>query len=166
VFDAVLLESGKAATPELVSAMVEIYRTHKPSINLAQDALEALRELRQIATIAVISDGPITSQSRKAEALELESFADPILLTEIWGSQYRKPHPRAFQELQRHRPAHVYVYVADNPLKDFAAPRQLGWVTVRVRRPGGLYYAVENGEVTPDWEMPDCSGLPGVLARL
>ena len=64
------------------------------------------------------------------------------------------------------RPASVYLYVADNPVKDFAAPRQLGWVTVRVRRPCGLQYAVENAEVTPDCEMADCPRLPEVVAQM
>ena len=27
-------------------------------------------------------------------------------------------------------------YVADNPAKDFVAPNTLGWLTIRIRRPG------------------------------
>ena len=34
-----------------------------------------------------------------------------------------------------------FVYVADNPRKDFIAPRALGWRTVRIRRRGGEHVA-------------------------
>jgi putative hydrolase of the HAD superfamily len=166
IFDEVLCESGRQPARELISALVEVYRTHTPSIALAADASEALNAISRTASVAVVSDGPGASQSRKVEALGLDSFAAPIVLTELYGSEFRKPHPRAFEQVMHRRPASAYLYVADNPLKDFAAPRQLGWVTVRVRRPSGLHYAVENTEITPDCEMGDCSRLPEVLAQM
>jgi putative hydrolase of the HAD superfamily len=45
-------------------------------------------------------------------------------------------------------PAAGYVYVADNPRKDFLAPRALGWRSARVRRPGGEHasYTAAPGE--------------------
>ena len=158
VFNDVLSETGREPTPELVQALVEIYRTHTPSIALATDASEALPAISNFADLAVISDGPVASQSKKAAA--------PILLTETLGTGFRKPHPGAFEHVKRCRPANLHVYVADNPLKDFAAPRQLGWLTIRVRRPGGLHYAVENSVIAPDLQLADCSGLPAMLAQL
>jgi putative hydrolase of the HAD superfamily len=136
------------------------------SAALADDAKESLATLSSMASIAVISDGPIASQSRKVDALGLRRFADPLILTEIMGSAFRKPHPRAFRQVEKSRPARLHVYVADNPLKDFTAPKQLGWTTVRVRRPGGLHRKMENSDVVPDYEMADCSGLPGLLRSL
>ena len=166
VFNEVLLEAGREPAPELVSALVEIYRTHAPSIVLATDASEALSRISRCASIALISDGAPASQTRKAEALGLGAFATKIVLTDLLGSGYRKPHTRAFELVSRCLPASVYLYIADNPLKDFAAPKQLGWITVRVRRPGGVHYALENSEVTPDYEMSDCLRLTEVLAQL
>jgi putative hydrolase of the HAD superfamily len=165
-FDEVLCDSGRQPTPSLVSALVEIYRTHIPSIALAADAADALTAISGAASIAVISDGLATSQSRKVEALGLGAFAAPIVLTDLLGSEFRKPRPGAFEYVKQCRPASVYLYIADNPLKDFTAPKRLGWMTVRVRRPGGLHSVLENTEVVPDLEMPDCSRLPEVLARL
>lgn len=166
IFDEVLGDDGRQSSPELVSALIELYRTHTPSIALAPDASEALSAISSTASIAVISDGPVASQSRKAEALGLRSFAAPIVLTEIFGAQCRKPDPWAFELVRQCLPAQVYAYIADNPLKDFAAPKQLGWITVRVRRPAGLQYAMEDSGITPDWEMSDCSGLPRLFAQL
>jgi putative hydrolase of the HAD superfamily len=166
VFDHVLRDSGELPNAELISAMVDVYRTHRPSITLAADAADALNSIFPAVSIAVVSDGPPASQGRKVEALGLDSLAAPIVLTGLLGIEFAKPHPRAFQDVERRRPARVYVYVGDNPAKDFAAPKQLGWVTVRVRRPGGLHYQAENSDVTPDYEMCDCTKLPSVLAHL
>jgi putative hydrolase of the HAD superfamily len=166
IFDEVLAEFGKQPTIQLLSELVDVYRTHAPAIALAGDAAEALKAISGTASISVISDGPVASQSRKVDALGLRSLAAPIVLTGLLGAEFGKPHPRAFERVEECRPASIYLYVADNPLKDFSAPKRLGWVTVRVRRPGGLHYAVENSEITPDCEMGDCSGLSEVLAHL
>ena len=166
IFDEALRECGLAPAAELIQSLVAIYRTHKPSIALAPDADEALRTIREFAHIAVVSDGPATSQSRKAEALGLRSFADPVILTEILGNGFSKPHTRAFEQIQALRPADRFIYAGDNPAKDFQAPRKLGWITVRVRRPGGLHFAMDNVGATPDHEMSDCSALPELLASL
>lgn len=166
IFDEVLCDSGRKAHSKIISTLVDIYRTHVPSIALAPDASEALDAISRIASIAVISDGPATSQSRKVEALGLRSFAAPIILTELMGSGFCKPDPRTFELVSQCHPTSTYVYIADNPLKDFAAPKQLGWTTVRVRRQGGLHYAIEHSGITPDREMDDCSGLADLLGHL
>lgn len=166
IFNSVLQEARGESTPELVSALVGIYRAHIPAITLTEDSKQCIAALSSNTAIAVISDGPITSQSRKADALGLRKFAAPITLTEMLGSLYRKPHPLAFRQVEDARPARHYIYVADNPLKDFTAPKQLGWTTVRVRRPGGLHNLIENTEILPDFDMEDCSALPDLLRRL
>ena len=47
----------------------------------------------------------------------------PTLLRRFWGHL---------------APGGTLTYLADNPAKDFCAPRQLGWETVRFRMPGRL----------------------------
>jgi len=165
-FDAVLRECGISPAPELISALIEIYRAHIPRIELLQDALEALDWMTRAGSVAIVTDGPIASQSRKADALGLHAYAQPIVLTEVLGSEFRKPHPRAFEHVQERREAAVYIYIADNPQKDFAAPKHLGWVTVRVRRPGGLHYEAENPQAPADLEVRDCSGIPELVGQL
>lgn len=164
IFNSVLADCGLLPKPELVSTLVAIYRTHTPAISLLPDAESALVSIGKSYPIAVITDGPAISQSRKAEALGLSRFARPVLLTEIFGSDCCKPSPVAFREVERLIPARRYVYIADNPLKDFTAPAMLGWRTIRIRRPGGLHYAVENSVVKPDLELPDCAGLGRIVA--
>jgi putative hydrolase of the HAD superfamily len=161
VFNHVLAECGVDPAHEVIAALVAIYRAHVPAVGLCEDARELLTEASRRWPLAVISDGPAVSQSRKAEALGLGRFASPILLTELLGRECSKPSPAAFRKVEEGIRANRYIYVADNPRKDFFAPRELGWGSVRVRRPGGLHFGVEGGGA--EVEMGDLSGLMGWL---
>jgi len=121
--------------------MVECYRCHEPRIQLHDDAERMLDRCAGRLHLGLISDGPPAMQQRKVEALKLNARLAPIILTGSWGAEFSKPHPRAFHQVQAAwgiEPAGC-VYIADNPLKDFVSPRQLGWRSVRVLRPDGLY---------------------------
>ena len=167
IFDHALVSFGIEPAPELICGLVELYRTHEPCIQLAPDASQALQELAGRCPVAIVSDGPLASQSRKADALGLRSIASPVVLTEVFGQRFRKPHARAFHEVSTRTPAGHYVYIADNPAKDFVAPHDLGWTTVRIRRPDGLHYSVETvAGAPPDFELPDCSRLAVTLAQI
>lgn len=161
-----LRQAGWEENPKLVAAMVAMYRTHMPSIELLPDARDALHALEGFCPIAVITDGPVTSQSRKVEALAIDSIASQVIFTEMMGSQYRKPHPRAFEQVAREFSGRTYVYVADNPLKDFNAPHTLSWKTIRIRRAGSLHFDMDNSAILPDYELPDCSPLFDILKRI
>jgi putative hydrolase of the HAD superfamily len=166
IFDRVLVEAGLNARPDLIQSLVWVYRTHYPDIRLAPDAASFLGSADGLARIAIITDGPAVSQSRKIEALGLERIADPIVITERWGSEYAKPEVKAFQMVARQYESDgmSFVYIGDNPAKDFAAPRNLGWTTVRVRRPGGLHSNAPNpAGCEAELEVFDLSGLWGQL---
>lgn len=166
VFNHVLEAAGAPAHQEVVAAMVAIYRAHNPAIRLCEDALSALEWAAANGPVAVITDGPAISQTRKAEALGLHRYTSTLIPTELLGSGCSKPNPAAFQKVQEVYAARRYVYIGDNPAKDFHAPHQLGWHSIRVRRRGGLHFAAENTEIRPDREMPDCAGIPDVLREL
>lgn len=164
VFDAVLADLGAPEERGLVQALVEIYRTHRPDISLLPDARLAMDRIGAVARLAVITDGPGASQRNKVEALGLGDVADPVVVTDEHGPAFRKPSPAAFEFVMKEcgaRPAEC-TYVADNPVKDFAAPRLLGWQTVRVRRPGGLHELTASGPDV-DHEVADLGGLPELL---
>jgi putative hydrolase of the HAD superfamily len=90
--------------------------------------------------MALITDGPSTSQRAKIEALALNAAFSPLVVTAELGAGRSKPHTAAF-ELVQEALGHDkrFVYVADNPLKDFLAPNLLGWESLRIKRPSGLY---------------------------
>ncbi len=166
IFDEVLKESGVRSRPFVVERLVALYRSHPAEIRLLPDALACLQAVRNRALLVVISDGACEAQQNKVRALELEHWFDLILLTEKFGERCRKPSPILFRWVQEQfqlRPDRC-CYVADNPLKDFVAPRGLGWKTIRIRRQGGLYSTVEaSNTFGADHELPDLSRLPGLL---
>lgn len=171
-FDRLLAEKGHGNDPLLVNSLVALYRNHAPAIHILDDAEACMSQLRGLTPMAVVTDGPIESQVRKADALGVGLWAAPVIYTAALGADFGKPHPRAFalaQESHRAEPQRC-VYVADNPAKDFVGPRRLGWRTVRVRRPEGLHAkAPSRGDV--DLEVRDLRGLPrwleqeGILER-
>lgn len=136
LFDATLAKLGVAANPATIAAMVAVYRDHTPRIRLAPDARAFLTSDHGFG-LALISDGFCETQRRKVAALELSRYAfDPIIYTDDWGAEYWKPHRRAFETVEaahRGRSSH-FIYVADNPAKDFLAPHALGWATVQIDR--------------------------------
>lgn len=144
-FDRALRELG--LSEHLVPELVTVYREHAPEISLLPDARAFLERLRGERLLAAVSDGPLASQSKKAARLELERWCEPVVLTASLGGGFGKPHPRAFRliELTLGVSGDTCVYVADNPLKDFRGPAELGWHTIRVRREGGLHEALPSG---------------------
>jgi len=141
VFDKLLEELNYPDTAPMVAEMVECYRSHIPQISLYEDAEILLNRLRDGFRLALISDGPVEMQQRKVHALGLGNILDRIILTDHWGRSFWKPHPRAFQEIERTWgvSGSSCIYIADNAKKDFQAPRMLGWQSVRVRRSDGIY---------------------------
>lgn len=141
VFNVLLEELARPADLELVNSMIEVYRAHRPRIALHLDADRSLRRLAGRFKLGLISDGPAAQQGAKIEALGLRPRFDEVILTDALGEALAKPHPAAFLEMaSRLAVAHrACVYVGDNAAKDFVAPNQLGWLTVRVLRADGFY---------------------------
>ncbi|MBU0717731.1 MAG: HAD family hydrolase [Planctomycetes bacterium] len=145
---------GSPGTEEaLVRRMIETYRSHRPNISLAPDADAALTRLREKGhPLGLITDGPAVMQAAKIQALALAGRVDEIILTAELGPGFGKPHPRAFElmaERLKAAPSQC-VYVADNAVKDFVAPNALGWLTVQITRPDGVYRDID----PPDGGQP------------
>lgn len=105
------------------------YRLHSPSLNLCISAQELLKKLNDYAAgVAILTDGRSISQRLKLSALGLLNF--PVYISEEWGSE--KPDELRFNEIMNKHPASSYIYIGDNPQKDFKAPNELGWSTVGI----------------------------------
>lgn len=141
-FDMAMAALGIAANADLVAAMLAHYRAHVPAISLLPDAADFLDAGRHHYRLALITDGPGIVQQRKIDALHLDRHGiDPIIATGLWGEAYWKPHERAFRMVEdRHGiSGRRFIYVADNPAKDFIAPRALGWGAVQINRDGAVH---------------------------
>jgi putative hydrolase of the HAD superfamily len=168
IFDRVLREIGRDPTAQLIEQLVKVYRTHVPRISVLPDALDCLVRFHGTAMLALITDGPPASQRRKVRALELRRYFDVMVFTGAWGDGFSKPHLRAFQLVQSrlHPVGGRFIYVADNPAKDFIGPLALGWETVRVRRAHGLHAGTEAlPGAGADIELADLSSLHDFVDR-
>ncbi len=167
IFDRALSEMGSPADPALVASLVTRYRGHAPAITLPPDARRALIALGKEHALAAVSDGPLVCQEAKVAALGLSAWLDPIVLTGRFAEGQGKPHPRAFRAVENATSCDgaQLLYVADNPTKDFRAPRNLGWRTVRVRRDRGLYRALPHEPNEVDAVVEDLDALVALLVR-
>lgn len=150
----------RASTADLVAC----YRGHRPELVLPADSMDTLVALAgDDLRLGIVTDGPVASQAAKVAALELDRWCAPVILTASLGPGLGKPDPTAFGLVAQTwalAPERL-VYVGDNPRKDFAGPRGLGWRTVRLRREGQLHAGIE--PASPD-DAPDA--VIGVLADL
>lgn len=158
IFDAILSESRCG---ESVAPLVEVYRDHRAAITLLEDASACLNGLRGTIPCALITDGASRVQRQKVAALGLE-WMSPVIVTDEHGIEFRKPNRFAFEKMESNfgGKRSRFVYVGDNPKKDFAVPLELGWIAIRIRRPGGLHYDVPNlAGATPHFEIRDLNDL-------
>jgi putative hydrolase of the HAD superfamily len=125
------LESGCVAEIE-DAGLLEIYRYHKPSIKLLEDAKRLLDTLQGGGVkLALITDGRSMTQRNKIRALRLDAYfaPDAIYISEEQGVD--KHAPLSFRKVMRSFPeAKEFLYIGDNPAKDFTWPLMLGWTAV------------------------------------
>lgn len=150
-------ESKKPAIDELLSEIgridekercLEVYREHSPTIELYNGVAEIIKGLKSNGIkVGIITDGRVSGQKKKIEALGLDELVDDIIITdELGGIQFRKPCDIAFRIIQnRWRiPYEQIIYIGDNPAKDFTAPKKLGMRSIYFANKDGLYSHMGN----------------------
>jgi putative hydrolase of the HAD superfamily len=165
-FQKTLSALGRKPEPHILSEMRHVYRTHVPEISLPPDSTFCLDAMHKIAKLGLITDGRPFAQHAKCKQLGLPGRLSQIICTGTWGTEFCKPHERAFEtmEYQMGSPGDTFVYVADNPLKDFAAPLARNWLTVRVRRSAGLHAHRESlSQHRPHTELQDLWRFPNII---
>lgn len=167
VFDEALVFLNQTADAVLVSEMLAVYRGHQPDIMLPAESQSVLEWAERRFNLAVVTDGYASVQRLKLAALGLDLRVSCCVITDELGRDRWKPHPAGFERVMAHfpGPSQGYVYVGDNPRKDFIAPRHLGWGTIRFRRQGGEHVGAESapaGEAA--YTIDELSQLTQLLA--
>lgn len=156
--------------PEHLQILREVYRGAAAELTLFEDGAWALDHYGGKGPLGLITDGTHTVQRKKVTALALEPHFHEIVYTDALGDDraYFKPHPMAFERVAAAigAPGDRYVYVGDNPTKDFVAPNAMGWTTVQIVRDGGIHdvtKVVEGGaaqhRITSLTELPSILGI-------
>jgi putative hydrolase of the HAD superfamily len=113
-------------------SLLWLYRLHTPVIHLCESTKQVLKHFESISKVVIVTDGRSVTQRLKLRALALDHL--PVYISEEYESE--KPNLLRFERIMNDFPASRYVYVADNPAKDFIAPNALGWVTIGLRDDG------------------------------
>jgi len=126
-----------------ISELVEVYRSHKPSIQLRPGLADLLNNLtnNDSCKLGLISDGFLPAQQLKLDTLAIEGIFDKVILTEKLGRDCWKPSPAAFELIESTfaLTGENCTYIADNPSKDFLGPNQLGWHTIQLLLPDQIH---------------------------
>lgn len=120
-----------------IQLLIQLYRSHTPTLKPYEDVDETLIELRKKGfKLGIITDGFAISQNNKLKVLKLRDYVDKAIVTDELGREFWKPHPRAF-ELMKNSLGVEYeemIYVGDNPTKDFYIRSVFPIYTVRINR--------------------------------
>jgi putative hydrolase of the HAD superfamily len=136
-----------------ISDFLHWYRCHVPAISLSEGGRELLDFILASGDrVGVITDGRSVTQRNKIEALGLSKYLLPedVIISEEFGSE--KPNPRNYRYFMGRYPGAEYIYIADNPSKDFVAANGLGWMTIGLLDNGRNIHAQEQN-VTQEY-MP------------
>lgn len=160
IFDDALLRLGTTAD---VAELLTVYREHVPEITLFEDARALFERVRGKLPLALLTDGYAAVQRRKVAALGIADHFAARVFSDDEGRDAWKPSPLPYQRVMKllAQEAEEFIYVGDNPAKDFVTARALGWQTVQVRRPGAVHPITE---VSPGFEadlvIDSLTGLP------
>jgi len=138
-----------------LNKLIEIYRFHFPNINLPKESKEILEFAKNYKT-ALISDGHYIMQKNKYNALNLN--LDYPIFTDFYHT--KKPELKPFLMVMNKFKDKNYIYISDNPKKDFLAPKKLGWITIRFKNSRGIYKNIKNNA---DFEV---NSREGILEKL
>lgn len=141
IFNITLDKLGIEYDETIIKDLLTSYRSHIPSIKLHSDAISIIPKLKEKFNLALITDGSALTQRNKVQALKLNNWIDPIIYTDELGPDASKPNTIAFEKVMDHFKGtpESYMYVGDNPLKDFIPAKALGWKTLRIIRPNSEY---------------------------
>ena len=120
-----------------IQKLIEIYRFHRPNISLPISSKKILENLYKNVDISLITDGHYITQQNKFQVLGLEKYIEFPIFTDFYNT--KKPDLKPFKIVMEKFPNKRYIYIADNPKKDFIAPKKLGWKTIRFKNSKGIY---------------------------
>ena len=119
-----------------VEWMLDVYRYHAPSdLKPLPGVIETFEKLKKAGEkIGIITDGRSVTQRAKFNALGLGEFVSPqnLIISEEIGADKNTSLP--FEIIVSRNPDEsCFVYIGDNPAKDFRWPNRLGWTTVELK---------------------------------
>ena len=119
-----LREKFENVSESTVKELVNIYRNYTPRIRPFDGIPELLNFISSHCKLGIISDGILSVQKRKLDALRLTNLFDHLVFPDQWGRKYWKPHLRGFKDcsIALKIKTRSMVYIGDNPEKTLLEP--------------------------------------------
>jgi len=170
-FDVLLdkLKLEKIKKDRLVKKLVRIYNNHFPSIFLFPDSFIFLKKNKKNFKIGLLTNGKRSVQKKKIEALKIKKYFRAIFINSFFQENDLERSKSAFKYLLKKLKSSPKetIYVGDNPLRDFKAAKELGLVTVRIKRKKGeykdIFFSQEN---KADYEISNLLELEKVIKKI
>ncbi|WP_299122863.1 HAD-IA family hydrolase [uncultured Winogradskyella sp.] len=127
-----------------IKTLVNLYRNHKPNIQLFEGVMPILEAIKsKNGKIGIITDGRSKTQRAKIDSLGILKYIDEIIISEEIGSE--KPNLENYKAIEKAIFGTQYYYLADNLKKDFIVPNALGWKSIALIDNGkNIHYASSN----------------------
>lgn len=144
-----------------INKLIDIYRFHIPTITLPIESLNLL-EFASDFKLGLISDGHYVMQKNKFEVLGLNKFIKHPIFTDFYNT--KKPELKPYQMIMNEfKDEKKFIYISDNPKKDFIAVNKLGWIGIRYKNPIGIYRDIENNT---NYEVESREDIIDILKEL
>lgn len=158
IFDYILENYGIEKKPE-IPLMIEVYRSHKPSLLFYDGVSELLDYLRnRKIKIGILTDGLPLMQKNKVMALGLDQYVDEVVFS--WEIDCKKPSEDGVLYILKKLGSSIEnsLMVGDNPVNDIEPAMNLGMKAIRVVK--GRFSKVKNKEnYKPDYESEDLKDI-------
>ena len=142
VFNRILDEYGISYEKDDILSLVKVYREHMPEIDFFPDVIPTLTMLKKRGIkLGIITDGYTVTQTNKLKAVLADKYFDKIIITDLLGKEFWKPHPKSFEMMKEYFNVEwdEMAYVGDNPQKDFYISKAYPLKTVRILRDNSVY---------------------------
>jgi putative hydrolase of the HAD superfamily len=166
VFSALLVRFPGISIP--LAELIEVYRRHRPAINLFPGYPALLRDLASRYRLGIITDGLPDIQERKVRALGLEDIVGKIIYSWEYGSEKGKPHPLSFSLMLEFLQADPQsaLFIGDNPDKDGRGAHGVGMKYAQIQHPPHPVKSGVEGQELPEFVIDSMLQLPHILQQM
>jgi putative hydrolase of the HAD superfamily len=126
----------------LLPKLIQQYRKANAKKAVYPDTIKALTTLKKQGYMLVaITDGKSTAQKQKLIQTGLQKYFDHIIVTDGSAKNKKKPAMDAFLKVfnKYHIQPNEFLYIGDNPYRDFVNLKTSGASTIRLKRADGQF---------------------------
>ncbi|MBU0506839.1 HAD-IIIA family hydrolase [bacterium] len=154
----------------LLNKLVQQYRNANAKKAVYPDTIKTLTTLKkQGYTIVAITDGKATAQKQKLIQTGLQKHFDHIIVADGSVNNNKKPNMSAFLKIFKKYKLHPhqFLYIGDNPYRDFVNLKTAGAHTLRINRSDGQFKDISlSKKYEAHASLPDLESLSNIVKNI